>query len=308
MRSSLTVTCKVFCVNRRALTPIATLTALGALAPALSGCQAVDSIVDYFGPRPDEALVGLGRSADADAQQLAAVDPHASQLRSEQADALYAEVERLCGRNEEGTAPHSCEVQRDPQAADQESAAENIDVIEVMDQAAVHTRDALSEVSAESRALVTNQAIILDAWEPSQLPESSELDPSEADRARELLEWEYEQVYGLDFARTYAVPSMEENIDDRLEMHEKRIAALQKALAPLGEVPQPAPAYEPTPEEMPLPSDAASAQAFVDHLGWNDSLEWSSVASQAAAPTAEGEERVAWRNWLIAVAAQSRGL
>lgn len=68
-------------------------------------------------------------------------------------------------------------------------------------------------------------------------------------------------------------------------------------------------AYQPTEVAgVALPTDASSAQSYVDKLGWNDTLKWEDAASKAAAPTAEGEERVAWRNWLIAVAAQSRGL
>lgn len=291
-------------MNRRALTPIATLTALAALVPALSGCQAVDSVVDYFGPRPDETLVALARSADNDAQNLADVDANASSLRADQADALYAEVKPLCGLNNEGNAPRSCTVERTTDAP-----LSDVDVAKTLNAAAHRTRDALSEVSSESRALVTNQAIVLDAWDGAELPAIPELEAADLESATSLLNWEYEQVFGLDFARSYASPEIEADIDNRLSLHEKRIEVLQGAIGEVAKVPQPAVAYQPTAVAgVALPTDASSAQSYVDKLGWNDTLKWEDAASKAAAPTAEGEERVAWRNWLIAVAAQSRGL
>lgn len=123
--------------------------------------------MDYFGPRPDETLVALARSADNDAQNLADVDANASSLRTDQADALYAEVKRLCGLNNEGNAPRSCTVERTTDAP-----LSDVDVAKTLNEAAHRTRDALSEVSSESRALVTNQAIVLMPGTAPSCPQS----------------------------------------------------------------------------------------------------------------------------------------
>ena len=51
----------VFCVNRRRIALI--LVATTATLPTLAGCQAVDSVVDYFGPRPENRLLALADAA-----------------------------------------------------------------------------------------------------------------------------------------------------------------------------------------------------------------------------------------------------
>ena len=50
-------------MNRRRIA--LTLVATTATLPALAGCQAVDSVVDYFGPRPESRLLALADAADA---------------------------------------------------------------------------------------------------------------------------------------------------------------------------------------------------------------------------------------------------
>ena len=283
-------------MNRRVVVPALFLCA----APWLSGCQATDAIVDYFGPHADPALASLAQAASADAEALEELDADAASLRAQQAEELYAEIDRLCGRNEEGEAPRSCEVDHDvePREAD--------DVSAVLGDACAATEEQLNHVAPESRALVVAQAIALEARTGEEPGEAPELTTAEQDQAAKLLEWEYQQVYALDFARSYVTADLEETIDERLSLHERRVLELQTALEKLGAVPQPAAAYD-SPDGA-LPHDGDSARDFIDTIARNDTLKWTDAATRAAA-TAESDSKAeatsAWRRWLIAVAAQS---
>ena len=278
-------------MNRRVVVP----TLLVCAAPWLGGCQATDAIVDYFGPHADPTLTSLAHDASADAHALQELDPDAASLRAQHADELYSEIERLCGRDEEGHVPRSCEVNREGEAHEATDAAA------VLAAASSSTEEQLDAVSPESRPLLVAQAIAMKAHstdEPGAVPELTEDD---ADLATELLDWEYQQVYALDFARSYVTPDVEELVDERLALHENRVLALQEAVAKIGPVPQPAAAYTSSSGELPV--DAASARAFLDDVAHSDTVTWASAASQEApnqaAPNAE------WRSWLISVAAQS---
>lgn len=283
-------------MNRRVVVPALALVA----APWLSGCQATNAVVDYFGPRADPALTSLAHAASADAEALQALDADAAALRSQHAEELYGEIDRLCGRDENGQAPRSCAVDRD--VAPREAA----DVSTVLHDASTSTEEQLDHVSSESRALVVAQAIALEAWTGDELGVAPALTKPERDHAVDLLEWEYQQVYALDFARSYAAPELEETIDERLDVHEHRILELQVVLDKLGAVPQPAAAYQ-SPGGA-LPQDADSAREFIDTVAHNDTLKWTDAATQAAATAgsdSEAEATSAWQRWLIAVAAQS---
>lgn len=298
-------------MNPRVLAAASLLT-----VPLLTGCQLVDSAVDYFGPRPDEDLERLANRAQQDSLALATLDADASALRARQAEELYSEISRLCG-TKDGAPPRSCEVERptEPGAipAGQAPAAE------IIDSAAQFSIAELGAVHVESRPLIVEQAITLEqlattvggnqqSLEDSSLPILPSFkkgtDAAVSNAAADLLKWEYMQVFGLDFARAYAGGELETTIDNRLRDHEERIRALQSALAALGPVPQPAAAYQPTGGE--LPADAAQAQLFVDKLAKSDSDKWAWAASTQA-ETLKSEDSLAdWRYWLIAVAAQSR--
>lgn len=286
-------------------------------------------MVDYFGPRPDATLVELAQSAEADAQALSATDPGHADLRQGQADALYAEVARLCG-TQDGQVPASCEVAHSAedssagetvggQTAAGEGAGDSADPAAVLTRARDEVLGQLTSVTAESRPLVTGQAIDLsaavndlaaesggpDAPEPEPTPELAvdALDPEQTDTARELLDWEYQQSFGLDFARAFAEPWLEPIIDARLDNHAHLTAQLQQALAATGEVPQPAAGYEPA--GLELPTDAASAGQFVRSLRESNAETWRAAATDEAARLSGQSASTEWRDWLIAVAAHS---
>ncbi|MGV0381245.1 DUF4439 domain-containing protein [Corynebacterium segmentosum] len=280
-------------MNRRriALTCVASTATL----PALAGCSAVDSVVDYFGPRPEDALERLAVAAASDGLALQGVDDEAADMRSSQADALFAEIARLCGTDDQGNVPHSCEVDRPTQAPPATDSSQ------VLEEAAAATTEAADEVSSESRPIVTQQAITLNAWLPGDAPDIPTLSQPQRESATDLLQWEYEQVFGLDFARAYSDPAAEGRIDKRLSLHHHRIDQLQEAISQNGEVPQPEPAY--SSGGTTLPGDADSAAAFLDTLMEQDADKWHAAAVAAAQQESPNQE---WLNWLIGIAAESQ--
>lgn len=280
-------------MNRRriALTCVASTATL----PALAGCSAVDSVVDYFGPRPEDALERLAVAAASDGLALQGVDDEAADMRSSQADALFAEIARLCGTDDQGNVPHSCEVDRPTQAPPATDSSQ------VLEEAAAATTEAADEVRSESRPIVTQQAITLNAWLPGDAPDIPTLSQPQRESATDLLQWEYEQVFGLDFARAYSDPAAEGRIDKLLSLHHHRIDQLQEAISQNGEVPQPEPAY--SSGGTTLPGDADSAAAFLDTLMEQDADKWHAAAVAAAQQESPNQE---WLNWLIGIAAESQ--
>src|SRR5699024_12484261 len=87
----------VFHVNRRL-----TFAAFLVCVPLLSSC----AVVDFFGPRPDSALVELAQTAQADAKE--SEDSSYAQLRRTQSEELFAEIHRLCGLEEDEIGRASC--------------------------------------------------------------------------------------------------------------------------------------------------------------------------------------------------------
>lgn len=263
-------------MNRRLSSPRfrpATAAAVVVTAAALSGCAPV---IDYFGPKPDPVLVQLAAQAEADGRQ-------------EQADALYAEVARLCGVHADGTSPHSCEVDR---AAARAALA------------ATPAPDPLTaDVPAESRELLVSQAIDRAAADQTAQPAdaallttASPLDAAAQESANALLEREYEMVWSLDMARAFAAPADEERIDSLIARHEGLARDLAGALAASDATPvEPAASYTIDGER---PTDAPTALGFVDALTAADAQAWAKAAASAPAGP--------WQNWLIATAATLR--
>lgn len=305
-------------MNPRVLAAVSLLT-----LPLLTGCQLVDSTVDYFGPRPDENLEKLAHRAQEDSLALAGIDAEAASVRARQADELYAEISRLCGTID-GAAPRSCAVEK-PTAPGAIPPGDS-PATEILQSAADLSIAGLGTVHVESRPLVVEQAIEIeqqvsmskassasssqdaDSADTASLPAlpgfKKGTDPAVSDGATDLLNWEYMQLFALDFARSYSDSGLLNTIDSRLRDHEERIRALQGALAPLGPVPQPDPAYQPAAET--LPTNAEEAQAFVESLAASDSQKWASAASTQAEKLKSEDSLADWRSWLIAVAAQSR--
>lgn len=186
----------------------------------LSSC----TLIDVFGPRPDAALTQLARQADADAAQA---EGDLATLRTEHASELYDEIARLCGRDDQGAVPESCEIPSSPKESVAASPAPLGKYLE-----------ALGDVPDESHDLVVDQSIDLAVLDSSEL---MPLTITEADRGVvvDMIEREYATTYALKAARAYA--SDPAAVDALVESHQKRLLKLSSAIA---DPPVPAAGYE----------------------------------------------------------------
>lgn len=180
-------------------------------AVALTGCSAA---VDALGPRPNQTLVSLAQQATADAETMEASD--IQQLRALHAEQLYEEIERLCGRDETGAVPSSCEVERN--AGETAYSPDPLGVYLTV-----------NKVPAESSDLVNSQAIDIAAHHTSDF-EAVPVTESEREIITNLLEAEFAAVYAVDMARAYVSPEEASLVDELVEAHELRILTLQNCL------------------------------------------------------------------------------
>ncbi|MDP9851285.1 hypothetical protein [Corynebacterium lowii] len=266
--------------SRASLTLAATLAA----APLLSGCE-VDSL---FGPKPNAAVSALAQGAREDAERLEGSDPELSALRGEQALAFDAEVARLCGTLEDGSTPASCSAEKVEEASEPVETTGLEQIIATF-----------GDLPEESRPLAAQQAIILaeatgstDVAKAAQAANLTE-EPEAAEAAREVLRGEYALAYGVGVAKAFGAT----NLKDLTAAINERIAALTTALEPTGEVPVAEAGYEIT--GIASPTDAASAQAFI-----NAAIAQAADSWEAAAADAESNEG-GWLNLAITGAAHA---
>lgn len=275
-------------MNRKLL-PLATLMTLA--IPALSSC----AVVDLFGPRPNPELQSLAAQAVHDETILREQDPAAAQLRGAQAEILLAEIQRLCGTDETGTVPPTCEVDLSAHVIPSGSQGTSGEIIN----AALDSHiQAVGEVPEQTRDLLTAQAIELAAADgDTSLPEPMPLTVEEdLDAARSLLEQELAAEYGLGVALAFADSGTSPLIDALLSSHRDRILALQLLLRDSGEVPEPHAGYEF--EQAPEPVDAPSARSFADALAADTPLRWQSAATDAVS--------VEWRSFAVEATAHAQ--
>ncbi|APT92336.1 hypothetical protein CPHO_04895 [Corynebacterium phocae] len=264
--------------------------------PGLLTLCACAPVVELFGPRPDSALVEL-----AAAEQAAG--------RTEHADALFAEVYRLCGTTPEGGPPHTCLV-------DREQAVRNL-----ADSPAPALLDA--RVPEESRPLIISLAINNAAAQRRQNLEGNpsednvanpssddplglpalpaQLTENEANQARALLDWEYQVIWGLDFARAYASEGLEERVDGLINDHQE---IAQRLSAALDSAPVPAAGYDSG--EVGLPTNAEQAEHFSGELQARTAARFEREATLAPQAKASGDSQASWIEWLVATAAWAR--
>lgn len=230
--------------------------------PLLASC----AVVDFFGPRPDSALVELAQTAQADAKE--SEDSSYAQLRRTQSEELFAEINRLCGLEEDGQVPDTCVIEdtdpAGPAGSREDAVAQLVELAE--------------KVPEDSRPLLIDQAIAL-ADGDAALPETPDEDM--LGEARRLLEFEYSTVYGLDVAEAHGA-------DVDTVAHEELIVQLQEFIGE--DAPVADPAYTAT-----WPDDS-TAQEFADEL-----VQSSRDSFEAAAVTAKDSQ---WRSWLIHAAAK----
>lgn len=197
-----------------------------------------------FGPRPDAELLELAQQATADG-------------RSAHADALYAEIERLCGVDEQGEVPTSCEVEHTagqlrPSPAPLGAYLE-------------------AQVPEESVDLVTSQAIELASLDSSELPATVVTDPEDQELVRKVLRQEHAAVYGLEASRAFA--SDPEWVDTLVEKHEQRVSVLSEAVP---DAPVAAAGY--------TFGGAELGDALVEHIEDSTADAWAAAAADATSP------------------------
>lgn len=274
-------------MNRRLLS-LASLSL--AAVPLLSSC----AVVDLLGPRPNPELLELAEQATVDEHVLTESAPELAALRGEQADALYAEIERLCGRDPAGELPETCAVDTDVPVAP-EVAGESAEV--VLERALAGHLAAGDRVPAESVDLVTIQSVELAGVdEGTELGEAPFIDDEDdLAAARALLEQEFAAEYGLGVARAFIDPVRVALIDAQLQAHRERILTLQAVLSPTGEMPLPQAGYEFAVD--PVPEDAASAAEYTAAVGRDATARWQTAASAAGSD--------AWREFSVTAAAHA---
>ena len=238
------------------------LLAATALATTLVGC----SVVDALGPSANSQVLTLGQLAESDAE---AWSGEGSVLRAHHARDLFAEVERLCGTDDDGRIPASCDYERaDPEVTAHEDAAGSLaEYVEL-----------IPDAPAESRDLLTAQAVDLAAL-ADQPPAAPELNQGDTELARDLLRREFAAAYALDLAQAYTDAADTAALDALIDAHDARVRLLEDALTPTGDVPVAEAGYAFT--ETEAPTDPAGARALAVDVEHSLAQSWAQAATQA---------------------------
>lgn len=257
---------------------LATLCIVAALP--LTAC----SPVDIFGPHANATIMELAKQASAD--QLGG-DTEWNKLRAAHADQLQEEARRLCGINDRGEVPTSCNVTYGDTDLPASGNAQDL---------VAHTAQVATKVPSDSRDLVIAQAI--DAAATAELPIDGFKSPIEGleplNAAKELLSAEYAVEFGLDIASAYADTQLHSRINDLRLLHDARVATLHHAF-PTGDLPTREAGYE-IPEGAP--TNPAEATAFVHALENNLVEHWRAAAANADSPE--------WRELAILLAGHAQ--
>lgn len=192
-----------------------------------------------------------------------------SELRAFHAEQLKDEARRLCGTNDAGEVPSSCDV-----------TYGDTDLPATGDAAALvkQTVESAGKVPDESVDLVVAQAI--DGAAAAELPlDLPAIDDETAlDAAKQLVSAEYAVDFGLDIATAYADDPLQHRIDTLRTFIDARISALHSSF-PEGQLPSREAGYE-----IPggAPTNPAEAAAFVDTLESDLVDRWRAAAGDAA--------------------------
>lgn len=238
-----------------------------AAALPLAAC----SPVDIFGPHANGTIMELAKQASADRMDGSG---EWSELRATHAEQLQAEARRLCGTDESGQVPSSCNV-----TYGDTDLPVGSDVKTLVTQ----TAKAAGKVPEESRDLIIAQAI--DAVATAKLPIEgleplNEKDTDALESAKQLITAEYAAEFGLDIASAYADDALQARIDELRVLHDARLAALHHAF-PTAELPSREAGYE-VPDGSPTTTE--EAVAFVDALENDLITRWRAAAANADSP------------------------
>lgn len=252
-----------------------------AAALPLAAC----SPVDIFGPHANGTIMELAKQASAD---WVFGDGEWSELRAFHAEQLQDEARRLCGTNDAGEVPSSCNVAYGD--TDLPGDTNPRDLV-------TQTAEAAEKVPDESRDLIIAQAI--DAVATAKLPIEgmeplNEKDTDALESAKQLITAEYAAEFGLDIASAYADDALQARIDELRLLHDARLAALHHAF-PNAELPSREAGYE-VPGGSPTTTE--EAVAFVDALENDLITRWRAAAADADSPE--------WRELAILLAGHAQ--
>lgn len=227
--------------------------------------------------------MALAKQASAD---KASGDDAWRDLRAFHAEQLKEEARRLCGTDETGTLPSTCDV-----------GYGDTDLPASGDAAALvaSTAEAVDKLPDDSVDLVVAQAIDAAAAADLPLDIAGPIDDEAAlEAAKQLASAEYAVDYGLDIASAYGDNQLQGRIDRLRPLHDARLSALHDAF-PAGALPAREAGYE-----IPggAPTSPAEAAAFVDKLERDLVERWRTAAA--------GATTVDWRTTAIILAGHAQ--
>ena len=273
--------------SRTTTTPVATLF----LAGGLAACTIIPA------PEADPTLSALSADAHADVAELSGTDPRGAEVRERHAEALDAEIRRLCGVLEDGTVPDSCTV---PEATDATVSA-TIGSADVLPESAELIAREVASVPQESVLKLTRMhgelAVLTGTTaEPSAAEtfvDDATFDPDSADleAALRALEWQYSAIYGLEVAQAWADPPVATSIGEAVAGHRELAEQLRELLSGVPESRLPVPAAGYGMPEGKAPTDAGSALATAVSIETDSVFMWQADATTAEQPV--------WRVWCV---------
>lgn len=195
----------------------------------LTGC----TVMDVVGPRANSEILSLAKQASADWVFGSDGTPEWREIRKFHSEQLQNEALRLCGVDEAGETPSSCNVGYGD--TDLPAAASPAELLE-------STVAAAKKVPDESVDLVVAQAIDAVALVPVELP----VDPArltgeaDIDAARAMLARENTLYYGLGLALAYADDGLRGRIRVLREASHERVSVLTALVGGPGDAGPPA--------------------------------------------------------------------
>ncbi|MBI9000698.1 ferritin-like domain-containing protein [Corynebacterium sp. CCM 9185] len=275
--------------SRPMMAPVTTLSLL--LAGCLSACQITPS------PEPDPALAVLSADAHIDVAELSGTDPRGAAVRERHAEALDAEIRRLCGVLEDGSTPDSCTV---PVSTDAAVSVDTGSGDVLPDSAALIARKAASapKDSVLKLARMHGELAVITGTTPEpsatgKFVDGTVLAPDSADlkAAERALEWQYSAIYGLGVAQAWADSGTAAVIGEAVDVHRQLANQLHELLSgvPGARSPVPAAGYEFSGGDAPTDPDSALAAAV--RIETDSVLMWQAAAA--------GAEKPGWRVWCL---------
>lgn len=178
------------------------------------------TVMDVVGPRANGEIMSLAKQASAD--WVFGEHPEWAELRKFQSEQLKDEALRLCGTDESGETPQSCNVAYGD--TDLPAAADGTALLE-------HTVTAADKVPDDSVDLVVAQAIDALALTPVEIEIEGPLDDDAATQsAADLLARENALYYGLGIALAHADGDLRARIGALREASHERTAVLTSLL------------------------------------------------------------------------------